>query len=645
MWPHSGNAAPLLRRLSSDEADLPLAERIHRRLATDGPPVKPVPADLPADQPVSEMSASALIARLLQIGGDASGDDLTIDLADESGVGDGTSGDDTIIDLMGNDEDGVVDLGGDNEQSSGISGAQKGKKAAAKQVVGAKAGRVVAHRREDHEGTANLDYDSADDPDYEPPTDGSPAARKESSKPQPRGAAMAPKGAMRTVETSDKRELLPRFKDHPEGESVEPPATLHVPSLYPYQKAGLAFMLRREGAARGACEAAISSVANTTAAGSAVAPEDDEAELLASMRTPGEAEAEAEAAARAAAAVPAETATERNNRRVASFSVEQIRGALMRRGLRIDGNRHEVTARLRAFVNGRTMPVEAVPKMNMDLMSAALTALGEPTHGSRSELLQRLQVALFNAQITDPITDVRPRGGLLADEQGMGKTVQMLALCLAHPAPPADTPAAVSAVAPATSGPTAKGQTEAAASVINLCDDTPGRPQEEVAMPRGGTLIVAPLVLLRQWQREIESKVDPAVCPSRVLVYHGPKVIASLSLSACKACVALPLPLSSYHLLQDSRRAVACPRSEPISRPSCSGICLWSRRTRCCAPTSPTEGRSSSSTGGERSWTRRIAWPAWRLRCTRRVPPSMPPTAGACPAPPCRTPSSTSSAC
>ena len=47
---------------------------------------------------------------------------------------------------------------------------------------------------------------------------------------------------------------------------------------------------------------------------------------------------------------------------------------------------------------------------------------------------------------------------------------------------------------------------------------------EEVARPFGGVLIVAPLVLLRQWAREIESKVAASFGSPLVLVHHGSKV-------------------------------------------------------------------------------------------------------------------------
>ncbi|KAI1453390.1 SNF2 family N-terminal domain-containing protein [Annulohypoxylon moriforme] len=73
--------------------------------------------------------------------------------------------------------------------------------------------------------------------------------------------------------------------------------------------------------------------------------------------------------------------------------------------------------------------------------------------------------------------DPNKKGGILADTMGLGKTIQSLALILAHPS-------------------------------------------EDPA--RKTTLIVAPLALLKQWEREIETKVKPAY-KLKTLLYHGPE--------------------------------------------------------------------------------------------------------------------------
>lgn len=85
---------------------------------------------------------------------------------------------------------------------------------------------------------------------------------------------------------------------------------------------------------------------------------------------------------------------------------------------------------------------------------------------------------------------VLPKGGILADDMGLGKTIQALALILTNRR--------------------------------SSADDLAENPKLKVPEAAGkGTLIVAPLALIKQWESEIKTKVDTFPKP-KVLVHHGP---------------------------------------------------------------------------------------------------------------------------
>ena len=118
-------------------------------------------------------------------------------------------------------------------------------------------------------------------------------------------------------------------------------------------------------------------------------------------------------------------------------------------------------------------------------------------------------------------------GGILADDQGLGKTVSTIALLVSSlpsraarlPMPagragsrglgrPADSGAAAaaarSASAASASGPEANG-----AQRPCTAPDLAGLPAAE-EMVRGGTLVVCPIAVLHQWSRELAEKVAPS---------------------------------------------------------------------------------------------------------------------------------------
>ncbi|KAI9826611.1 MAG: hypothetical protein M1832_006207 [Thelocarpon impressellum] len=86
---------------------------------------------------------------------------------------------------------------------------------------------------------------------------------------------------------------------------------------------------------------------------------------------------------------------------------------------------------------------------------------------------------------------VLPKGGILADDMGLGKTLQSIAVILSNPRSSSSAPAEAS-------------KRKLASSVEK------------------GTLVVAPLALIKQWEAEIKDKVLSSHA-LRVCVHHGPQ--------------------------------------------------------------------------------------------------------------------------
>ncbi|VFQ89003.1 unnamed protein product [Cuscuta campestris] len=110
-----------------------------------------------------------------------------------------------------------------------------------------------------------------------------------------------------------------------------------------------------------------------------------------------------------------------------------------------------------------------------------------PPDGTLAVPLLRHQRIALSWMVKKETTDPSCSGGILADDQGLGKTISTIALILKERSP-----------SPTVSKPSVRAKGRAA----------------------GGTLIVCPTSVLRQWSEELRHKVDNKANLS-VLVYHG----------------------------------------------------------------------------------------------------------------------------
>lgn len=148
------------------------------------------------------------------------------------------------------------------------------------------------------------------------------------------------------------------------------------------------------------------------------------------------------------------------------------------------------------------------PDTEVEAAASSWTQSREPPDTLLAPMLpyQKEGLAWMCAQEAGPL-----RGGILADEMGMGKTLQAISVMLAHPssewkkAPP----------------PSAKARGKAAAPAADALPEDIAEAALRDGLVRGGTLVIVPVIALIQWGAEILKWAAPGTLS--IYTYHGPK--------------------------------------------------------------------------------------------------------------------------
>ncbi|CAN0067519.1 unnamed protein product [Discosporangium mesarthrocarpum] len=154
------------------------------------------------------------------------------------------------------------------------------------------------------------------------------------------------------------------------------------------------------------------------------------------------------------------------------------------------------------------------------------------------------------------------RGGILADEMGMGKTLQAIATIVANRPDPKDQELQRqwTAMEDEMGRPCGTGVGPGRLNPPQPTSSTTSSSSSSSSSRRGGTLVICPTIAIKQWQSELARFVRPGLL--KVVIYHGPK-----RTSDAQDLLSADIVLTTYAIVENEHRKATA--GQRVSCPDC----------------------------------------------------------------------------